>query len=274
MYDAAIGRFPSVDPIADQFAHVSPFNYAENRVPNGIDLWGLQYLNSNVAKIYIHGGGTSLKYNNLSNWTKGKIKGAQSFIEYYSDGTHGYSSTFPQAIDDLNFEPSQLKRANTPLRPIGHVLQGGTRSRPGGGNSRQRRKWRRQMARLNTIRGQSSPGQIASGTSSSGRANLIIWVLIESVKFVENNRIENDLETAEAQSNNYGDMIQGMIMDALENNVIDVELQTAGRLGDIGNYILQGEFTGDYDEETRSKMEETAKKIITDNGVPNRTNNP
>ena len=27
MYDAAIGRFPSVDPIADQFAFVSPFNY-------------------------------------------------------------------------------------------------------------------------------------------------------------------------------------------------------------------------------------------------------
>ena len=43
-YDAAIGRFPSVDPIADKFPHVSPYNYAENRVPNGIDLWGLQFL--------------------------------------------------------------------------------------------------------------------------------------------------------------------------------------------------------------------------------------
>ena len=41
-YDPAIGRFPSVDPIADQFAHVSPFNYAENEPIGHIDLWGLQ----------------------------------------------------------------------------------------------------------------------------------------------------------------------------------------------------------------------------------------
>ncbi len=44
MYDLVIGRFPSVDPIADQFAWVSPFNYAENRPIDGIDLYGLQYL--------------------------------------------------------------------------------------------------------------------------------------------------------------------------------------------------------------------------------------
>ncbi len=42
MYDPAIGRFPSVDPIADQFAWVSPFNYTENEPVGHIDLWGLQ----------------------------------------------------------------------------------------------------------------------------------------------------------------------------------------------------------------------------------------
>ena len=41
-YDPTIGRFPSVDPIADQFAHVSGFNYAENDPVGHIDLWGLQ----------------------------------------------------------------------------------------------------------------------------------------------------------------------------------------------------------------------------------------
>jgi RHS repeat-associated protein len=43
-YDPAVGRFPSVDPLADRFAHVSPFNYAENEPIAYIDLWGLQKL--------------------------------------------------------------------------------------------------------------------------------------------------------------------------------------------------------------------------------------
>ncbi|MEM8583038.1 MAG: RHS repeat-associated core domain-containing protein [Bacteroidota bacterium] len=41
-YDPAIGRFTGVDPISDQFAWVSPFNYAENMPIIGIDLHGLQ----------------------------------------------------------------------------------------------------------------------------------------------------------------------------------------------------------------------------------------
>ena len=41
-YDPTIGRFTGVDPIADQFAFVSPFNYAENEPIAHIDLWGLQ----------------------------------------------------------------------------------------------------------------------------------------------------------------------------------------------------------------------------------------
>jgi hypothetical protein len=35
--------FLGVDPVSEQFAHVSTFNYAENRPINGIDLHGLQF---------------------------------------------------------------------------------------------------------------------------------------------------------------------------------------------------------------------------------------
>ena len=41
-YDPSIGRFTGVDPISDQFAHVSTYNYAENKPINSIDLHGLQ----------------------------------------------------------------------------------------------------------------------------------------------------------------------------------------------------------------------------------------
>lgn len=41
-YDNKIGRFIEVDPISEQFMHVSTYNYAENQVVNSIDLHGLQ----------------------------------------------------------------------------------------------------------------------------------------------------------------------------------------------------------------------------------------
>jgi len=50
MHDPAIGRFTGVDPIADRFAWVSPYNYAEDRVPNGIDFWGLQFMDANTGQ--------------------------------------------------------------------------------------------------------------------------------------------------------------------------------------------------------------------------------
>ena len=44
-YDPAIGRFTGVDLIADEFAWVTPYNYAENEPIANIDLWGLQKFN-------------------------------------------------------------------------------------------------------------------------------------------------------------------------------------------------------------------------------------
>ena len=55
MYDPAVGRFTGVDPIADKFAHITGYNYAENRVPNGIDLHGLQYVPFNSATFQMAG---------------------------------------------------------------------------------------------------------------------------------------------------------------------------------------------------------------------------
>lgn len=44
-YDPAIGRFTGGDPIADEFPHVTVYNYAENEPIANIDLWGLQKFN-------------------------------------------------------------------------------------------------------------------------------------------------------------------------------------------------------------------------------------
>ncbi len=47
-YDPGIGRFMSVDPLADQLSHVSTFNYADNNPISNIDYFGLLPFNNNV----------------------------------------------------------------------------------------------------------------------------------------------------------------------------------------------------------------------------------
>ena len=47
-YDPAICRFTGVDPVADQFAWVSTYNYAENEPVANNDLWGLQKIGFDV----------------------------------------------------------------------------------------------------------------------------------------------------------------------------------------------------------------------------------
>ncbi len=42
MYDPQLGRFTCLDPLADEFVHLSPYNYADNSPIANIDLWGLQ----------------------------------------------------------------------------------------------------------------------------------------------------------------------------------------------------------------------------------------
>jgi RHS repeat-associated protein len=41
-YDPAIGRFLSIDPLADEFTFMNPFNYADNNPATFMDLYGLQ----------------------------------------------------------------------------------------------------------------------------------------------------------------------------------------------------------------------------------------
>jgi len=63
--------------VADQFPHLTVYNYAENRVPGGIDLWGLQYVDANKSFYSIVSGQTWLHTNSFQS---GKDVYGQSYI--------------------------------------------------------------------------------------------------------------------------------------------------------------------------------------------------
>jgi len=53
-FDAQIGRFHSVDPLASLYDHYSPYQFAGNEVPNAIDIDGLEPYRVNVPQIQLN----------------------------------------------------------------------------------------------------------------------------------------------------------------------------------------------------------------------------
>jgi RHS repeat-associated protein len=49
MHDARVGRFLSIDPLADKYPYNSPYAFSENRVIDGIDLEGLEYVTNTMT---------------------------------------------------------------------------------------------------------------------------------------------------------------------------------------------------------------------------------
>jgi RHS repeat-associated protein len=70
MYDPALGRFISIDPISEKFANLAPNNYASNDPIRNIDLHGLQGVDMNQG------------YNQFMAWKIYGAKGLENYNNY------------------------------------------------------------------------------------------------------------------------------------------------------------------------------------------------
>ncbi|MEA3357434.1 MAG: RHS repeat-associated core domain-containing protein [Patescibacteria group bacterium] len=115
MYDPALGRFTCLDPIAEDFYDVSPYNYAENSPIANIDLWGLQ-------KVYFmnsaNNNPTFRKAHNLArNTTLGKGFSATLANQKKYDAV--YFEIKSGSYSGAHTEKSSLKDAKNTLYPAG-----------------------------------------------------------------------------------------------------------------------------------------------------------
>ena len=94
-YDPTLGRFTGVDPIADQFAFVSPFNYAENEPIRHIDLWGLQKYDPNASAPsgILHIGDATLPQGSMVDRSQGISTGDFTLHGVYSDNGNYWQAT-------------------------------------------------------------------------------------------------------------------------------------------------------------------------------------
>lgn len=86
MHDPGLGRFLSLDTLAPQYAHNSPYAFAENRVIDGVELEGLEYLNFNESWVFVSWGTTRLNFKNISGPTASlfdiRYPNLGSFVDY------------------------------------------------------------------------------------------------------------------------------------------------------------------------------------------------
>ncbi|MBF6654066.1 hypothetical protein C3B47_14515 [Flavobacterium columnare] len=66
MHDPRVGRFLSLDPLSAQYPHNSPFAFAENRVIDGTELEGLEFLDHNVSRIKMTHGAAMINLDNVN----------------------------------------------------------------------------------------------------------------------------------------------------------------------------------------------------------------
>lgn len=258
IYDSRLGRFLSIDPITADFPFVTPYNFAENRVIDGIDLWGLQYLRADEARINITGGGVMLKRENLSNPTNYRIRNAGMRSYYDNNGQLTYGTNFPQVLSEF---PIAL-----PTQP-GEVRRQYSSSRPGGGSASERRQYRRTVQRDggrpggNRGIGQPGPG---TGRPGGGAAYIVGLGLDTYANYL----VGNDMKIARQQEDKYAPRVLEILDRAIETGGIIPDHYTFSQIGDIGNYILQGQFTGEYDLETFNEMREISQGLMINYDVP------
>lgn len=88
-HDPRVGRFLSTDPISRQFSHNSPYAFAENRVIDGVELEGLEYLWYDEALTEMFDGTLFIKLKNFSEPFQDAFRQSNKYygLIYYDQST-------------------------------------------------------------------------------------------------------------------------------------------------------------------------------------------
>jgi len=101
MYDPRIGRFFAVDPLTASYPHNSPYAFSENRLIDGVELEGLEYVTI-VYRIDDGGSPVFVKdewYDNERHNLYDEYMGVAIRVEYFKNGNLGHTVTSNHKIN-------------------------------------------------------------------------------------------------------------------------------------------------------------------------------
>jgi RHS repeat-associated protein len=230
-YDPRLGKFLSEDPITKEYPELTPYQFASNSPISGIDLDGLEYLNSEESRVEFKFGDLQLKLanfsvspvkdnNNTSNWSYQEI-GVNITVAKFQLRT---KASAPSA-DDI---PSQHLPPKAQRQGEGNFNNGVYKG-----------KGRGEFSKNKEFNLNSTPG------GNFGKACAIIeatnLVLKTSIQIMLNRDFDKFQEDAFIAMNNVvADMNVALTITEGNPGFIPEEYRNQNSLVDIMNVVLQG----------------------------------
>ena len=239
LYNPAIAKFLSVDPLSPEYPELTPYQFASNRVIDGIDLDGLEYLEARYTDYRIKSGQTWLKparfqevFGKNAGLLSGSIRTDHYGNEYigptapvqriqYSEGTP-YRSISP--IHSNALRNNMEKHINEEL--LGEHYQ-----------KLPRRKDGHPDRRYNVTKTYYKTEGKVAGFGKVGIAYMTVDIAIQTV-----NGVKSYIDFVDDQEQL--DYLQKSLFDvnkAVKQGLVDPKYQNMEDLSKLANFIFQGE---------------------------------
>lgn len=241
IYDPRLVRFKSVDPVTNKYPELTPYQFASNSPISGIDLDGLEYLASNVARIEVSRGYVYLKMSNMHNVTQNTYNAANANSNFWSQGPDGkkgigislkigstdfdlftpkFNPEIFNATDnsfgapDVNFQPGKIG------------IEKGTAASTGVADRR--------------LKDRAVNSASPVGVARLAKASVAIDALIIGSNLLKEYQVNEDINLARKHFKVFEMAEYDVNQALLRGGVIPKEYQTEEKLSDITNVVLSG----------------------------------
>ena len=257
IYNPAIAKFLSVDPLSPEYPELTPYQFASNRPIDGVDLDGLEFLGSNQSMFRFTRGGMYLDLTNANDVTKRVLeqlpgiivtRNGEDFLEqqgtFISENGMMLSMVPPKGLFNAHFKFTLAPRTV-------HEFETKKRSK-GRPNSSKRATYNKKGSVKSRRFTGSSPLPIGPNLPMS--ALVLAAEALKTYDDYKKNRdmnelrqiIVGDLETAYGQSAKYGVKIVDFLTHQLalgDESLIPEKMRNQEDVLRLANFILDGSGT-------------------------------
>jgi RHS repeat-associated protein len=100
-YEPAIGRFTTVDPLAEKYYSISPYAYCNNNPLKFIDPTGMSYTYNWNTGMYENGDGDNVPFGEVLDWIRDKSNKVTGTVNYISEKATGLAVQATAAAQDF-----------------------------------------------------------------------------------------------------------------------------------------------------------------------------